>query len=147
MEMEALGTDNKFDVFCGRGIVFSLCASIFVLPFSIALLDTFAALAIFFYLLKKINRWKGFFPSVNFLNVPLQFLILAVFISVLFSQYPWLSLLAFFGKFIKCVFLYFGFIEAFSNEKRIRIFLRFFLLSAFITALTGLFNIIRVKIS
>jgi putative inorganic carbon (HCO3(-)) transporter len=158
MEMEALGTDNKFGVFCDGGIVFSLCALIFVLPASIALLDSFAALAVSFYLLKKINRmgndwplrtpclnllgkghfiWKGFAPPVNFLNRPLQFLTLAVFISVLCSQYPTLSLLAFFGKFLKCVFLYFSFIEAFSDEKRIRIFLKFFLLSAFIVALNG----------
>lgn len=153
-----MGADNKFSDFCNWGIVFSLCALIFVLPASIALLDSFAALAVFFYLLKKINRmgidwplrtshlnllgkvhfiWKGFAPPVNFLNRPLQFLTLAVFISVVFSQYPGLSLFAFMGKFLKCVFLYFSFIEAFSDEKRIWIFLNFFLLSAFITALSG----------
>jgi putative inorganic carbon (hco3(-)) transporter len=159
MVMEPLGIDyKKFGSFCDRGIVFSLCALIFVLPVSIALLDSFAGLAIFFYLLKKINHividwplrtsnlnflgkihfiWKGFAPPVNFLNLPLQFLVLAVFISVLFSQYPTLSLLAFFGKFLKCVFLYFSFIEAFRDERRIWIFLNFFLVSAFITALSG----------
>ena len=41
------------------------------------------------------------------------------------------------GKFLKCMFLYFSFIEAFSDEKRIRIFLIFFLASAFITVLSG----------
>lgn len=148
-----------FGVFCDWGIVFSLCALIFVLPASIAWLDSFAALAVSFYLLKKINRivndwplrtsclnllgkghfiWKGFAPPENFLNLPLQFLTLAVAVSVLFSQYPELSLLAFMGKFLKYIFLYFSFIEAFSNEKRIRIFLTFFLLSAFIAALSGI---------
>ena len=104
-----------FGVFCDWGIVFSLCALIFVLPASIAWLDSFAALAVSFYFLKKINCivndwplrtpclnflgkghfiWKGFAPPENFLNLPLQFLTLAVFISVLFSQYPELSLLA-----------------------------------------------------
>jgi putative inorganic carbon (hco3(-)) transporter len=143
---------------CDWGIVFSLCALIFVLPASIAYLDSFAALAVLFYLLKKINRmvmdwpsktpslnfagkiiyiWKGFAPPVNFLDRPLQLLTSAVFISVLFSQYPALSLLAFMGKFVKCVFLYFSFIESFSDEKRIRIFLGFFLLSALITVLSG----------
>ncbi len=157
----AMGNNNKLGIFCDWGIVFSLCALIFVLPASIALLESFAGLAIFFYLVKKINRivvewpsrtsclnlldkirfiWEGFAPPVNFLNLPLQFLSLAFFISVLFSQYPTLSLFAFFGKFVKCLFLYFSFIEAFSNEKRIWIFLNFFLLSAFITALDGLFQ-------
>jgi putative inorganic carbon (hco3(-)) transporter len=67
----------------------------------------------------------------------LRFLVLAVFISVLFSQYPALSLAAFIGKFLKGVFLYFSFIEAFRDERCILIFLKIFLVSAFITALSG----------
>ena len=141
--------NTAIEEFCDGGIVFSLCVSIFVLPASIACLDSFAALAIFFYLLKKISRmvidrpkinavWKSFAPPKNILDRPLQYLALAVFISVLFSQYPHLSFVAFIGKFLKCVFLYFCFIEAFRDEKRIRIFLNFFFLSAFITALSGI---------
>ncbi len=153
--------DNKFASFCDGGIIFSLCALVFVLPASIAFLESFAALAITFYLLKKINRivvdwpsrasslnalgklyfiWKGFCPPVNFLNRPLAILTLAFFISVLFSQYPALSFTAFIGKFIKCVFLYFSFIEASTSEKRIRIFLNFFLAAAFITVVNGIFQ-------
>jgi len=155
---KSIQSNDHFAVICDWGMVFSLCASIFVLPASIALLNSFAALAIFIYLIKKINRividwpvktprlnllskfhfiWKGFAPPVNFLNRPLQFLVLAVFISVLFSQYPGLSFTAFMGKFIKSLFLYFCVIEALSDEKRIWIFINFFLLSAFITALSG----------
>jgi len=153
--------NTAIEAFCDRGIVFSLCALIFVLPASIALLDSFAALAIVFYFFKKINRividwhlrtaplspsgkihfiWKGLSPPVNVLNRPLQFLSLAIFISVLFSQYPGLSLLAFIGKFLKVVFLYFSFMEAFRDERRIRIFIYFLLASAFITALNGMFQ-------
>ena len=149
---------SNFGALCDWGIVFSLCVVIFVLPASIALLDSFAALAIFLYLLKKINRtvidwpaktshlklsgkmlfiWKGFAPPVNFLNRPLQILVLVVFISVVLSHYPGHSFYAFMGKFLKCVFLYFCVIETLSDEKRIWIFLDFFLLSAFITALSG----------
>jgi len=151
--------NTAIEKFCDWGMVFSLCALIFVLPVSIALLDSFAGLTIFFYFLKKINRmcldwpvstsqmnllskirfiWKSFSPPDNFLNRPLQFLSLAVFISVIFSQYPALSLAAFVGKFLKCIFLYFSFIEAFSDEKRIRIFLALFMLSAFVTILSGI---------
>ncbi|MBF0570701.1 MAG: O-antigen ligase family protein [Candidatus Omnitrophica bacterium] len=153
--------NDSFGAFCDRGIVFSLCVLIFVLPASIALLDSFAALAVSFYFVKKIHRiaidwpsrsvnsnflrkikfiWEGLAPPANCLSLPLQLLAFAFFISVLFSQYPTLSLFAFFGKFIKCVFLYFSFIEAFSNEKRIWIFLNFFLLSALITVLSGVFQ-------
>ncbi len=151
-------SNNSIAVFCDRGILFSLCVLIFVLPVSIALLDSFAALAIFFYILKKANQivfnWpdgtsnlnllgkigfflKGFAPPDNVLNRPLQFLVLIVFISVLQSQYPCLSLLAFFGKFLKSVFLYFSFIEAFTTDKRIGIFLNVFFASAFVVALSG----------
>jgi len=152
--MKNLAIEN----FCDRGIVFGLCASIFVLPASVAYLDSFAALTVFFYLLKKIYRigidwplrsahlnilgkarsiWNGFAPPENILGRPLQLLSLAIFISVIFSQYPTLSLLAFFGKFVKGVFVYFSFIEAMRGEKRVRMFLTFFLASAFITALYG----------
>ena len=106
---KSIPSSVSLDVICDWGIVFSLCALIFVLPASIAVVDSFAGLAILFYLLKKINRividwplktshlnflgkilfiWKSFSPPVNFLNRPLQFLVLAMFISVLFSQYP-----------------------------------------------------------
>lgn len=146
-------------VCCDRGIVFSLCALILVLPVSIALLDSFAALAVFFYFLKKINQiifdWplktshsnllrkfyfilKGFAPPANILDRPIQILVLVVFISVLQSQYPLLSLFAFFGKFLKGVFLYFSFIEALSTNRRIQIFLGIFLVSACVVALNGL---------
>ena len=81
---------------------------------------------------------ERFAPPDNFLNRPLQALALAYFISVLFSQYPGLSLVAFIGKFLKVVLLYFSFIEAFRNEKQIRIFLILFLASAFITVTSGL---------
>ncbi len=142
-------SQDTIESFCDGGIVVSLCALILVLPVSIAFLDSFAALAVFFYFFKKINRivvhWptsicRGLAPPENVLNLPLQFLSLAVFISVLFSQYPMLSFLAFFGKFLKSVFLYFSFIEAFRNDKRIRLFLNFFLAAAFITVLDGVFQ-------
>ena len=133
------------EAFCDRAIVFSLCAVIFFLPVSIALLDSFAGVAIFFYFLKKINRiekvhfiWRSLAPPANFLNRPLQILALAFFISVLFSQYPGLSLYAYFGKFLKSVFLYLSFIEVFRDEKRIQLFLKFLFLSTFITVLSGI---------
>ena len=148
----------NFEDLCDYGIVFSLCALIFVLPASIALLDSFAGLAIFIYLIKKIYRlainwplktsslnlpakahfiWKSFAPPDNFLNAPLRILTLAIFISVVFSHYPFLSFLAFFGKFLKGVFLYFCMIEALNNEKHVWFFLNSFLVSAFITTLSG----------
>ena len=149
---------SDFGNFCDWGIVYSMCAVIFFLPVSIALLDSFAGLAISFYFAKKIQNiivewpvsaaktdlkgklsfiWQGLCPPVNVLNLPLQLLSLAIFISVIFSQYPLLSLFAFFGKFIKCVFLYLCFLEVFNNEERIWTFLKFFMASAFIASVNG----------
>jgi putative inorganic carbon (HCO3(-)) transporter len=146
-----------FSVFCDRGILFSLCALIFVLPASIALLDSFAALAVSFYFLKKINLivvgwprdssqnfgsqmrfiWKGLGPPATALNRPLRFLTLAIFISVLLSQYPAVSFFAFWGKFIKHVFVYFSLIEALRDQKRVWVFVGFLMASALIASFSG----------
>jgi putative inorganic carbon (HCO3(-)) transporter len=152
---------DNLSEFCDQGIIFSLCLLIFVLPASIAILDVCAALAVLFYMLKKISRiiaqwpsaaprlgltekikfvWNGFAPGKSSLARPLQFLALAVFISVLFSQYPDLSVKAFFGKFVKCMFLYICFIEAFNNKKRLWTFVAVLFLSAFIASLSGAFQ-------
>ncbi len=158
---------TKFEVFCDWTMVTGLCAAVFVLPASIGLLNSFAGLAIFAYLLKKLSRliidwplkashlnfpaklgfiWRGFAPPENCINRPLQFVALAFFISAVLSHYCFhLSLPAFFGKFIKCVFLYFAFIEAFSDEKRIRIFLTCFLASALITSFSGIYQHFTAK--
>ncbi len=144
---------------CDRGIVFAFCAIIYFLPISIALLDSFAGLAIFFYALKKISGivfvWKSQIsplrfsdkiifvlkslgPIPNVLNRPIGILALVIFISALHSQYLTLSLFAFVGKFSKGIFLYFSFIEVFVTQKRIRLFLVVFLMSAFLVALSGI---------
>ena len=157
----SIQSNFDFGAICDWGIVLSLCTLIFVLPASIAILDSFAGLAVFFYLLKKIYflaadwpaktasldligkvrfSWRGFYPPQNILDRPLQLLVAAFFISVLFSHYPSLSFLAFMGKFIKCVFLYFCCLEAFSKGKFIRIFFAIFMLSALVTSFNGAFQ-------
>jgi len=148
----------KFGVFCDSVIFISLCTIILVLPASIGLLSSFAGLTILFYLFKKINQiiidwtlkasglsvwgkinfvWQGFAPPFNFLNRPLQFLTLAILISVVFSHYPSKSLFALFGKFLKSLFLYFSCIEVFKDEKRIGIFVGVMLGSAFLMSVGG----------
>jgi len=149
--------DQKFNIICDRIIVFAFCLSIFVLPVSIAYLESFIVLAIVTYLVKKSNQiivsWpavsqsnglekltfilKGFAPPDNFLNRPLQFLCFGFLIAVILSQYPSLSLSAYFGKFLKCVFLYFSFIEAFKEKKHFQIFLGFLFTSALVICISG----------
>jgi putative inorganic carbon (HCO3(-)) transporter len=153
----AIKNNSIADHICDGGIVFALCAAIFVLPVSIALLDSFVALAVFFFFVKRINRlvrqWsltrdlkgqdkfffviKGLAPQDNYLNRPLLFLTLAVLASVVFSQYPKLSLYAFGGKFLKSIFMYFSFIEVANSKKRLAIFVGVFLLSGLIVSSSG----------
>jgi len=154
-------TGITFESLCDRGILFSLIASIFVLPASIAYLDSLVGLAVLCYFLKKIagilRNWaqeaghlnflgklqfilKGFAPPDNCLNRPLQFLTLAIFLSVVFSQYPMLSLMAFLGKFVKGVFVYCSFLEAFNSKSRMSVFLALFFISAFIMILDGAYQ-------
>ena len=158
---KSIQAQHTFEVFCDWGIITALCGLIFVLPASIAILDIFAAIAIVLYLIKKIYRiivdwplkassldfwgkfsfiWKGFAPPANFLNRPLQILVLAFILSVAMSQFHSLSLVAFFGKFLKGVFLVFCFIEVFSNDKRIWVFLAFFFVSALIAGISGIYQ-------
>ena len=148
-----------FEIICDRGIIFAFCALILFLPISIALVDSFAALAIFCYILKKVNRiclgWtlkdrgrtlyhriilfiKGFSPVSSILNRPIEILTIVIFISVCQSQYFGLSLFAFVGKFSKGICLFFSFIEVFTKERRIWLFVIVFIASAFLISVSGL---------
>lgn len=129
---------SRLASWCDEGMVWSLYGLIFFVPISIAFVDTFAAFAIFFYFLKKICHGKSLYPAANVLNRPLEILIIVVFVSVLQSQFLTTSLFAFIGKFGKGVFLYFCFVEAFVQEKRLRIFLNVFLTSVALVALSGI---------
>ncbi len=132
---------KKIEAVSDRGIVFAFCALIFCLPASIALVESFAGLAIFCYIVKKISQIIAYricpAPVPNALNWPLGILTLATFISVLHSQYLGVSLFAFLAKFGEGVFLYFSFIEAFTTPRRIKLFLGAFLFSALLAALSG----------
>lgn len=151
---EALG----IRLLCDLGMVFSLCALIFFLPISIALVDSFAALVILFYAIKKINEiilsWKlktsgakishkisyiinGLGPIPSILNRPIEILALMILVSVFQSQFFGLSMYAFWGKFLKGVFLYFSFIEVFTEHKHVRLFLYVFALASFLIAVSG----------
>ena len=136
--------DNSLD----RLIRGSFYALIFFLPISIALVSTFSAFAIFFFLVKRIlmvSRGGQFTarsiieilrPPPTCLNWPLAAFMAAVMLSVLFSQYHGLSVRGL-AKILRGIFLYISFIEAF-NAAGIRKFIIVGCTSAFVTALSGL---------
>jgi len=158
---QSMPLSTAFEKFCDIIIIFALCAAIFVLPASIAYLDSFIGLAVFFYMLKKIigifSAWnqearhlkplakmrfilKGFAPVPNVLGLPLLLLTMAMLVAVIMSQYPMLSLVAFFGKFLKGVFAYFSFLEVFNHERRVKVFLILLMASSFIMVIDGAFQ-------
>ena len=128
----------------------SFYALIFFLPISIALVGIFAAFAILFFLIKRIlivcrSNVRGFKaiidvlkPAKMFLSVPLGAYVFAVVVSVVLSHYHHLSILSFFGKILRGVFLYASFVEAFTDIRFINNFILIWFSSAFVTGLSGL---------
>ncbi|MBI4309751.1 MAG: O-antigen ligase family protein [Candidatus Omnitrophica bacterium] len=128
----------------------SFYALIFFLPISIALVGTFAAFAILFFLIKRTlvvcagpeRGLRAFFevirPPASFFNLPLGLFVAAVVVSVLFSQDHALSLRGFFGKILRGVFLYSSFLEAFREIRYLNNFIFVWVTSAFVTAVSGL---------
>jgi O-antigen ligase len=121
-----------------RLIRFSFYALIFFLPISIALVETFSGFILFFFLIKRILTVRHLKPTPTFLSKPLLFFVLATLISVLFSQYHKLSVVAFIGKTLQGVFIFTAFLEAFTEERHISKFLSFWICSALLTCLSGL---------
>ncbi len=144
--------------------VFASCALILVLPISIALIESFAALVIFIFLLKKLTLaheaiispslkdanfairqeafsrifWRSLIPRKHVLYLPLVIYIIVIFLSLLFSQDRILSIWAFFGKVLEAVFLTVGIHDALKKKSHINAFLFAFGASAVAVALSGL---------
>jgi putative inorganic carbon (hco3(-)) transporter len=129
------------ELWCDKVMMFALCTLLFFLPISIAIVDSFAGLAILSYVIKKISQGKGFYPHANFLNRPIEIFVIVVLISVFQSHFFTTSLTAFFGKFAKGILLYFCFVEACVTEKRVRLVLGVFLASALLTGISGIWQL------
>ena len=133
-----------------RLIRLSFYALIFLLPVGIGFVSSFAAFAISIFWIKRAcvimsERPKGFavlktllLPAPSFLNLPMLCFVGAALISVIFSQNHVLSLMGFFGKLLRGVFLYISFLEAFSTATHINAFLSVWIFSALITGVSGL---------
>lgn len=147
--------------YCDNVMVFSLYALIFFTPISIALVEISFVFALFFFFvkrgiifyfhlqnssvenqapafLKRVKLFlKSFKPVGNYLNWPIASFILVGFFSIFISQYPLLSIKGFFFKLLEWTFLYFIFIECFSQKNRLRNFVFVFLVSATLIGLSG----------
>ena len=147
---------------CDQAMIVANYGLIYFTPISIALVESFAGFALFFFFVKRgmafyvhlkdlllrgispsfLGKVRLFFssfkPVENYLNWPMGVFILAGFVSILFSKYPLLSLKGFFFKLLEWTFLYFIFVECVRTRKRLKIFMLVFLVSAILVIASGL---------
>lgn len=140
-----------------RIIVFFYCLVIVSLPVSIALVESMAAFVIFFFLIKKIllcrheSRGKNlpetlriitasFYPKNHFLNKWIGLHVVSILVSVIFSQYPVISLIAFVGKFLEGYLLYFSFVDCVRTKSALRNCVGAFVGTACVMSIDGLFQ-------
>lgn len=144
---------QKVVIWCDKSMAFSFYALVYFLPISIALTETFTAIALIFYLVKRASAFyigvktglawnflKAFKPVDNCLNRPVALLLAINFFSIFISRYPSVSLEGFLGKTLQSAFLYFNFIECMNSIKRIKIFLTVFFVSGSLICINGLYQ-------
>lgn len=161
---------EKFILWCDKAMAFSFYALIYFLPISIALSETFTALALIWYLLKRATiflvdlkgkdlSWlslsfsknpilfflKRFKPIDNHLNIPVTLFLVVSFISAVLSQRSSVSWSGFLGKTLQSAFIYFNFIECINSKKRLKIFLSVFFVSCTLVCINGIYQSIMGK--
>ncbi|MBL8013849.1 MAG: O-antigen ligase family protein [Candidatus Omnitrophica bacterium] len=148
---------EKIEKRYNRIIVFFYCLAIASLPVSIALVESMAAFVIFLFFLKKVLLCRyesqgkrmpdilriilaSSYPKGHFLNKWIGLHVMSIFISVVFSQYPMISLIAFVGKFLEGYLLYFSFVDCVRTKSALRNCVGVFVVTACVMAIDGLFQ-------
>ena len=152
---------QKIIVGCDRSMVFGLCALIYFLPISLALVKSFAWFVTLVFFVKRsvalsaaiqlpepcrgprfssriLQFLMAFKPLCTPLNRPIAIFVLACLLSSLMSQYPHLSWEGFFFKLIQNILLYVCFMEAVNSGPRLKAFLTVFLISLTLVSIDGL---------
>ena len=96
---------DKIETICDKVSEWSLYIMIFVLPFSISLVEIAIVAAIISFSIKKILAHERLFDK-NIINILLGIFLLASLISIFNSQYMALSIRAFFSKILKFAALF-----------------------------------------
>lgn len=157
-------SSQKIIIWSEKVMAFSFYALIYFIPISIALTESFAGLALFSYFLKKwamfyeqikkellpwhtlsfsrkfLSFFRSFKPVESFLNWPIGIFLFFTFMSVIFSEIPFLSVKGYIGKTLEFAFLYFSFLECINSKKRIKIFLTVYLISFTLICINGIFQ-------
>ncbi len=143
--------ENKVINWFDRATLFSLCALIYFLPISNALVEIWAGFACFFFILKccfsfYLNLDKGnnkqpllkYFPSLRRISSWLAIYILMNVISIILSQYAFLSMKGFVSKLLQGASLFLVFIETINSKKRLKCFIGTFLISLSLVTINGI---------
>ena len=132
--------------YCDRIMKFSLYTLVFSIPFSKAMIEICATLAILAWIIKKATNPRKLFPF-TYLNLPLFVFISIIIVSVITSTHFALSLRFLFRKTLEYLLIYFVTIEVLApkrgqatfsaniNKKRVKNILMLMLISASIVAL------------
>ncbi len=138
---------------CDRVAFFGFCGFIYFLPISIALIESFASVVLVSFFVKRGILFttrlrkeglralvKFFNPVPSFLNASVGIFIFVSIITVLTSQYFGESVQGFFFKILEWTFLCFIFFEVVHSQKRLKIFIGVWTVSALIAIGNGLFQ-------
>jgi len=126
--------------FCNRTIEVSLYALIFYIPISTALIESFAGLAIFAWLLRKflIHPKQGLLPQ-SLLNKPILLYLLACFISAVFSSNRQISFTHLIFKSLEYFAIFFVVVDVLDKRILRNIFI-VFILSIGLLSLDGIYQ-------
>lgn len=146
--------------FFDNAMTCTLCALIFFLPISIALVETFTGMTVFVFLIKRFylvitgRDWKsasGFVPKLKAVyalirpsdtgaNKWLGYYVIAVALSCVFSIDPASSWRAMGPKLLERCLLFFAFVEVMTTKERLDHFLRLMFFSVFWVSASGIFQ-------
>ena len=130
---------------------YSLLPVAFFLPISTAVVETGASFCITAFFVKQFilislrgpkhaELRKSFTPVNHFLVLPVRLYFYAIFFSVVFSQFPYLSWKGFIGKTVEGVVLFFAVAACLNNRHRLNCFLTALTGSAIVVALDGIWQ-------
>ncbi|MFH1202721.1 MAG: O-antigen ligase family protein [Candidatus Omnitrophota bacterium] len=125
-------------VILDRVMEYSLYSLAYFLPISNALIEIFATIAIFAFLLKKVIIRKFTFDT--FLDKPLLIYVVICGISVIFSTNFAISIRTFILKLAEYVLIFFVIIESMNSRKKIRNILTILFISSALICVDGLFQ-------
>jgi len=144
---------------CDQTMAFGFYGTIFFLPIAGAFVEGFFILILLTYLFKRGAAYsfqtkeqnlslkqktflllKAYKPVDSPINKVIGLYIFVAFLSVLFSQYPMLSIKGFVFKLLQGAFSYFLCVECINSKKRLRIFMTIFFLSMSVILTNGIYQ-------